>query len=71
MLRPGDHRASRRERHEPVVPLPFALGGIGFILALAIPDGLSGGWGFSIGFLLGLALILVKVLREQNRARGE
>lgn len=36
------------------MPFPFVTGGIGLLLALVSPGGLSGGQGFLIGFTVGI-----------------
>jgi hypothetical protein len=39
------------------IPLPFALGGIGLVLAWIFPSFLSGGTSFLVGFAAGLAIL--------------
>ena len=61
----------------PRINLAFATGGIGFLLALAVPGGLSGGHGFLIGLIIGIALQLIRAFardlqsghEEQNSAQ--
>lgn len=51
-------RKANRKVH--LLPLPIATGGIGLLLAAAMPWGVSGGGGFSIGFVVGVAIMLVE-----------
>ena len=46
------------------VPLPLALGGIGLLLAIALPGGRNGGGGFLLGFLTGLAVLAVTAVLQ-------
>ena len=46
------------------VPLPLALGGVGMLVAYALPGGLSGGAGFLIGLGIGFAILLAAFLNE-------
>jgi hypothetical protein len=39
------------------LPLPIATGGIGLLLSLLVPGGLSGGQGFVAGFLVGTLVL--------------
>lgn len=40
------------------VPLPLATAGVGYILAILVPAGLSGGQGFILGLALGIGLVV-------------
>jgi hypothetical protein len=52
----------RSNRKVHLLPLPFATGAVGLLLGVAMPRGLSGGEGFLIGFIVGIAIMLVEVL---------
>ncbi len=41
------------------MPFPFVAGGIGLLLAVLFPGGLTGGQGFLIGFIIGVSAPLV------------
>lgn len=41
-----------------LLPTPFAAGGIGLILSISVPGGFTGGEGFAMGLLAGIALSL-------------
>lgn len=52
------------------VPLPFAFGGVGLLLAMAVPGGLTGGAGFLIGFILAaIAPFAATALRTETKAK--
>jgi hypothetical protein len=41
------------------MPLPVVTGIVGLLMAFAVPNGLSGGQGFAIGFVMGVILVAV------------
>lgn len=53
------------------IPLPLATGGIGLILALLLPVGLSGGRGFLVGFLIGADIVLIEVVAHSKAKQTE
>src|SRR5678815_3319817 len=61
-----ERRASVNTR----LPLPIAFGGIGLVLAWAIPGGISGGLGFLIGLGVG-GLVLIASSRMERMPRAE
>ncbi len=48
-----------RTRTPDRIPFPLALGGIGLILTITVPGGLTGGQGFFLGLLLGAAISIL------------
>jgi hypothetical protein len=53
-------KSSSNSENRSRIPLPFVTGGIGLLLAYVINGGLSGGQGFLIGFILGIATLVVR-----------
>ena len=50
---------------EPLMPTPLVTAGIGLILSILFPGGLTGGQGFLVGLVIGLALsVLLPVLKS-------
>ena len=56
-----------------LLPTPFAAAGVGLLVSSVLPGGLTGGEGFLLGFVIGLALTvaipLVSDLRLVNKVR--
>ena len=42
------------------IPFPVATGSIGLLLAYVLPGGLNGGFGFIVGFFVGIGFFLVR-----------
>lgn len=53
------------------LPLPVACGGVGLILAYAVPGGLTGGRGFLVGLAVGLVLTAIRVIVSFRSAESE
>ena len=54
-----------------LIPLPLAAGGVGLLLALASPGGLSGGEGFLLGFVVGIAIVVLEAWGRTKAKRTE
>lgn len=59
---------SGSSRGESTIPVPLAFAGVGLIVALALPGGLSGGEGFLVGLIVGTLVVLLAESLEQRHA---
>lgn len=44
-----------------LLPTPFVTAGIGLVIAMVFPGGMTGGEGFLLGLLFGVGLVIVRV----------
>lgn len=52
------HTTMRARHARQRIPVPLSFGGLGMLLAMAVPGGMTAGQGYLVGFALGLAAVL-------------